>query len=90
MKANKIIIGYITEGGYRCTYMPALCDLCNQPGMLQGTIHFERVRDKAARPAHFIVHRQVPELFRSGYAPPTCADCIEKAELWDAKAVKSE
>ncbi len=90
MKSNQLVIGYITDAGYRCTYTPGLCDLCGQAGMLQGTVFFERVKDKATRPAHFIVHRRVPTLFRSGYAPPTCPDCIEKAELWEAKAVKPE
>jgi hypothetical protein len=90
MRSNQIVIGYITDAGYRCTYTPGLCDLCGQAGMLQGTVLLERVKDKATRPAHFIVHRRVPTLFRSGYAPPTCPDCIEKAELWEAKAVKPE
>lgn len=87
---KKIIMGYITDAGYRCTYEPGLCDLCGQPGMIQGTVYFERGKDKATRPAHFIVHRQVPTLFRNGYATPTCSECIEKSELWEAKAVKSE
>ena len=85
---KKIILGFITEHGYRITYEPSLCDICGCAGMKEGSMHSESAKKKATRTAHFIVHRRVPQLFRSGGAPPACRKCLASANLWEPKEVK--